>query len=107
MNTEKMTSSWQDANEVTIFEAGDPDENPWVLGQPKIESIEVEAYDPTWATLFQTLRNSIDIAIAATALAIEHVGSTAVPGVLAKPVIDIYVIVEDPENEEAYVPALA
>ncbi|MDV2657680.1 GrpB family protein [Pseudomonas aeruginosa] len=107
MNTEKKTLSWPDANEITIFEAGDPNENPWVLGQPKIENIEVEAYDPTWATQFQTLRNSIDIALAGKALAIEHVGSTAVPGLPAKPVIDIDVIVDDPEDEDAYVPALA
>ncbi|HBP6305400.1 TPA: GrpB family protein [Pseudomonas aeruginosa] len=106
MNTEKKTLSWKDTNEITIFEAGDPNENPWVLGQPKIENIEVEAYDAAWATQFQTLRNSIDVALAGKALAIEHVGSTAVPGLPAKPVIDIDVIVDDPENEDAYVPAL-
>ncbi|WP_416776658.1 GrpB family protein [Xenorhabdus budapestensis] len=37
---------------------------------------------------------------------IEHVGSTAVPGMVAKPVIDIDLIVEDPTQEEKYVPAL-
>lgn len=107
MNIEKMTLSWQNAHEITNFAAGDPDENPWVLGQPKIENIEIETYDPAWATLFQTLRNNIDIALAGKALAIEHVGSTAVPGLPAQPVIDIDAIVDDPQNEDAYVPALA
>lgn len=107
MNTEKNTLSLQNAKEVTVFETGDPNENPWVLGQPQIESIEVKAYDNAWKTQFQILRNSIDVALAGKAFAIEHVGSTAVPGLPAKPVIDIDVIVVDPENEDAYVPALA
>lgn len=107
MNIEKNTLSLQNAKEVTVFETGDPNENPWVLGQPQIENIEVKAYDNVWKTQFQILRNSIDIALAGKAFAIEHVGSTAVPGLPAKPVIDIDVIVDDPESEDAYVPALA
>ena len=78
MGIEKNTLSWQNANEITIFEAGDPNENPWVFGQPKKENIEVEAYDSTWVAQFQKLKNNIDIALAGKALAIEHVGSTAV-----------------------------
>lgn len=106
MKTDKKILCFSNASEITTFEEGDPDENPWVFGQPKIENIQVQAYDFAWATLFQTLRNGIDIALAGKALAIEHVGSTAVPGLSAKPVIDIDVIVDDPENEDAYVPAL-
>lgn len=107
MKTEKNTLPLQNFKEITSFEAGDPDENPWVLGQPKVENIEVKAYDSAWKTQFQSLRDGIDIALAGVALAIEHVGSTAVPGLPAKPVIDIDVIVDDPEDEDAYVPALA
>ena len=107
MNTEIKSSYRLNIKEITTFEEGDPDENPWVFGQPKLESIEVEAYDPEWVTLFQMLKNNINIALAEKALAIEHIGSTAVPGLSAKPVIDIDVIVDEPDNEDAYVPALA
>lgn len=106
MSIEKVTLPWWNINEITNFEAGDPNENPWVLGQPKAENIEVEAYSPSWAELFQTLRQGIAAALAGKTLAIEHIGSTAVPGLPAKPVIDIDVIVDDPENEDTYVPAL-
>ena len=106
MNTESNALAWQFSKEITIFEDGDPRENPWVLGHPKIENIEVAAYDPSWESQFQSLKSSLDIALAEKALSIEHVGSTAVPGLPAKPVIDIDVIVDDPEDEDAYVPAL-
>src|SRR5690606_23468257 len=39
-------------------------------------------------------------------LSLEHVGSTAVPGLAAKPVIDVDLVVADPDDEDAYVPAL-
>jgi GrpB-like predicted nucleotidyltransferase (UPF0157 family) len=39
-------------------------------------------------------------------LRLEHVGSTSVPGLVAKPIIDILLVIADPANEAAYVPAL-
>lgn len=107
MNIESKSSYWKISNAITTFEEGDPNENPWVQGQPKLEDISVQAYDPAWRTLFSTLKNDIDIALSGKVLALEHVGSTAVPGLPAKPVIDIDVIVDDPENEDAYIPALS
>lgn len=107
VDIENKSSYWKISNEITTFEAGDPNENPWVQGQPKPENIRVDAYDPAWGTLFSTLKNDIDIALSGKVLAVEHVGSTAVPGLPAKPVIDIDVIVDDPENEDAYIPALS
>ncbi|MCY1182535.1 GrpB protein [compost metagenome] len=68
-----MNRYWRDANQITTFEAGDPDENPWVMGQPKSDPIEVQAYDPTWAELFQALRADIATALAGKTLAIEYV----------------------------------
>ncbi|OKO74270.1 hypothetical protein AC630_27045 [Bradyrhizobium sp. AS23.2] len=88
------------------FEDGDPDENPWVFGQPKTEGILIEPYCTEWVGLFEAQKGSIEKALAGVALAIEHVGSTAVPGLAAKPVIDIDVIVDDPDHESSYVPAL-
>ena len=49
-------------------------------------------YDPSWPDLFETLRRPVWAAVRDVALAIEHVGSTAVPGLAAKPVIDMDVV---------------
>lgn len=106
VNLEKTLHLLKYAREIATFEAGDPDENPWVLGKPKVEDIQVELYNPGWASLFESLKEQIRFALAGRVRAIEHVGSTAVPGLPAKPVIDIDVVVDDPEDEDAYVPAL-
>lgn len=102
----KYEKNWPDAEMIATFEEGDSQENPWVNGKPKPEQIDVEAYDPQWHILFENLKENIEQALPEHALAIEHVGSTAVPQLPAKPVIDIDLIVEDPENEALYVPAL-
>lgn len=49
-------------------------------------------YDPKWPEVFQSLRKRIAGAVGELAVAIEHVGSTAVPGLAAKPIIDIDVL---------------
>ncbi|MCH7342003.1 GrpB family protein [Pelomonas sp. CA6] len=97
---------WPTAAEITRFELGDPTENPWVLGRPRVESIEVQPHDPSWLSTFRELGQALAAALSERARAIEHVGSTAVPGLAAKPVIDIDLIVEDPDDEDAYLPAL-
>lgn len=58
------------------------------------ESIIIKAYDPAWPELFEELRRRVHEAIGDLAVAVDHVGSTAVPGLAAKPVIDIDVVVE-------------
>ena len=83
-----------------------PDENPWVHGEPPKENIEVMPYDPAWPALFWELAGAIRQALGMAALHIEHIGSTAVPLLAAKPVIDIDLTVSDPTDEAAYVPAL-
>ena len=56
--------------------------------------IEVVAYDPRWSTQFSLVRDQLMVALAPIAVvAIEHVGSTSVPGLAAKPIIDIDVVV--------------
>jgi GrpB-like predicted nucleotidyltransferase (UPF0157 family) len=67
----------------------------------------VVSYDPAWAARFERWRARIAGALGATAMAIEHVGSTSVPGLHAKPIVDIQVSVAEPDGEDAYVPALA
>jgi GrpB-like predicted nucleotidyltransferase (UPF0157 family) len=50
-------------------------------------------YDPEWPAVFQRLRDRADLALAGVAHVTEHVGSTAVPGLVAKPIVDIDVVV--------------
>ncbi|MEV0716774.1 GrpB family protein [Asanoa sp. NPDC050611] len=68
--------------------------------------IEIVAYDPSWPAAYAGHEARIRAALGDVALAIEHVGSTAVPGLAAKFRIDVDVIVADPGDEAAYLPAL-
>jgi len=97
---------WPDEGLIMTFEEGDPSENPWVRCKPKREEIEVEQYSPLWVEQYEIRRSEIEAAIPEVALSVEHVGSTAVPGLPAKPVIDIDLIVADPEREDSYIPPL-
>jgi GrpB-like predicted nucleotidyltransferase (UPF0157 family) len=56
------------------------------------EPIIIEDYDPRWPEQFELLRSRILRVLGTLATAIEHVGSTAVPGLAAKPIIDIDVV---------------
>jgi GrpB-like predicted nucleotidyltransferase (UPF0157 family) len=67
---------------------------------------EVTSYDPGWAALFNGWRDRLAAALGSLPARIEHVGSTAVPGLAAKPVIDILVSVPDVDDEQAYLAAL-
>ncbi len=57
--------------------------------------IVIVDYNPNWPVMFQNLRDGILPAIGDVAVAVEHVGSTAVPGLAAKPVIDVDVVVRN------------
>lgn len=59
--------------------------------------VTVLSYDPSWPESFATVRSDLVAALADVPLAgIEHVGSTSVPGLAAKPILDIDVVVERP-----------
>jgi GrpB-like predicted nucleotidyltransferase (UPF0157 family) len=64
--------------------------------------IEIVDYDSEWPAVYRTQELRIRAALQERALAIEHVGSTAVPGLAAKPVIDIHLAVHDSADEDAY-----
>jgi GrpB-like predicted nucleotidyltransferase (UPF0157 family) len=66
----------------------------------------VVEYDPDWPVRFEAIRDRIAPALASLAVSIEHVGSTSVPGLAAKPVIDIDVVVADASAIPAAVKAL-
>jgi GrpB-like predicted nucleotidyltransferase (UPF0157 family) len=74
--------------------------------KPHNATIHLAEYDPEWPVLFEREATRIRAVLGATAVRIEHVGSTAVPGLAAKPVIDIVLVVADSADEDAYVPAL-
>jgi GrpB-like predicted nucleotidyltransferase (UPF0157 family) len=63
-------------------------------------------YDPHWPSQFARAADRIRLALGDRVLKLEHVGSTSVPGLAAKPVIDILLAVEDSTDEPAYVPPL-
>jgi GrpB-like predicted nucleotidyltransferase (UPF0157 family) len=69
--------------------------------------IVIAPYDPAWPKAFERERIAIAGALGALAIAIEHNGSTAVPGLAAKPVIDIQVSVEQLHPISGYAPQLA
>ena len=59
-------------------------------------------YDPTWATSFDRIEAGLREALGDDALAVEHVGSTAVPGLSAKPLVDMLLVVTDSTDESMY-----
>jgi GrpB-like predicted nucleotidyltransferase (UPF0157 family) len=61
--------------------------------------IELAPYDPLWAQRYERERARIAAALGETSARVEHIGSTAVPGLAAKPVVDILVAVHDPHDE--------
>ena len=63
-------------------------------------------YDDAWPLRFEREAKRIRAALGVRALLVEHAGSTAVPGLVAKPIIDIVLAVPDSSDEDAYVPAL-
>lgn len=73
---------------------------------PAAEVIEVVDYDPSWPAAYDELRDAIVRALGNAVLSVEHVGSTSVPGLAAKPVIDIDLTVADSGDESAWLPAL-
>jgi GrpB-like predicted nucleotidyltransferase (UPF0157 family) len=74
--------------------------------KPVSGPILIVDYDPRWPELFAREAERIRRVLGSRALRIEHVGSTSVPGLAAKPIIDLLLVVADSANEDAYAPAL-
>lgn len=68
--------------------------------------VVLSAYDASWPKQFQGERRRIALALGGRARSAEHVGSTSVPGLCAKPIIDILLLVDDSSDEPSYVPQL-
>lgn len=82
--------------------------DPFVGQRPEPFSVPVvlREPDPSWPAIFAADAAAIRTVLGETALAVDHVGSTSVPGLAAKPVIDILLQVPNSADELAYVPAL-
>ena len=68
--------------------------------------ILIADYDPRWPELFRREADRIQTVLGLRALRIEHTGSTSVPGLAAKPTIDILLVVANSADEDAYAAAL-
>jgi GrpB-like predicted nucleotidyltransferase (UPF0157 family) len=94
--------------EIVSFDdsAPPPGANPWVPGAAPAIGIEVTGPDPAWPRQYDDLASRIRKVLGWRVLQLEHVGSTSVQGLAAKPIIDIDLTVADPGREQDYVPAL-
>jgi GrpB-like predicted nucleotidyltransferase (UPF0157 family) len=80
----------------------------YTIGEPKplTEPIVVSDYDPHWPVLFEREAARIRAVLGAEVALLEHCGSTSVPGLPAKPLIDIILAVADSSAESTYAPSL-
>ena len=76
------------------------------IGEIEQRGIVLVEHDEAWHERFAVEAARIESRLGARALRVEHVGSTAVCGLAAKPIVDILLIVADPSDEAAYVPPL-
>ncbi|MBF6332141.1 GrpB family protein [Nocardia transvalensis] len=74
--------------------------------KPYAVPVVVEDYNPEWPAWYAAEAASVRDTLGSLVLRIEHTGSTSVPGLAAKPVIDILLVVPDTTDEAAYVPPL-
>jgi GrpB-like predicted nucleotidyltransferase (UPF0157 family) len=80
--------------------------SPWVDGHGPSPDVGVIQFNPAWSGRYEMLADVIRAALGNRVLALEHIGSTAVRGLAAKPVIDIDLTIADSCDEASYVPAL-
>ena len=74
--------------------------------KPHNSFITLQDYDPHWPNLFEREAERIRSILGSKVLQLEHVGSTSVPGLCAKPIIDMLLVVKNSADETAYVPDL-
>ena len=78
------------------------------IGKPQSakDGITIVDYDPNWPIVFESLKKDIDHVLNDIPHKVEHCGSTSVPGLCAKPIIDMVLTISNPKKEDAYVPLL-
>ena len=79
----------------------------WIIEPPRLSGpVELVDYDQAWPRLFIREEHRIRAALGAGVVSLEHIGSTSVPGLSAKPIVDMLLVLADSADESAYVPAL-
>ena len=79
----------------------------WVAEPSRLAArVQLVDYDTAWPRLFAREARRIRAALGDAVLGLEHTGSTAVPGLAAKPIVDMLLVVRDSADEAAYLPAL-
>lgn len=73
---------------------------------PRPTTVTIVEYDPAWPIRFERRAAELRAVLGGRVRLIEHIGSTSVPGLAAKPVVDIVVGIDDPDDEQAYLPDL-
>ena len=77
-----------------------------LIGGPEQSDIVISEYNSEWPKQFEERAEQLRDALGDSALLIEHIGSTSVPGLAAKPIIDILIVVEEFANEVSYLPVI-
>ncbi len=83
----------------------DPLDGVLIGGREKVPIVVVD-HDQEWPNRYGLVQERVRAALGPSALRVEHIGSTSVPGLAAKPIIDVLVTVQDVEDEPAFVPLL-
>jgi GrpB-like predicted nucleotidyltransferase (UPF0157 family) len=79
----------------------------WVVEPPRLDGpVVLVDYDSAWPALFAREEARIRSVLGDRVVRLEHTGSTSVPGLAAKPIIDMLLVVPDSSDEPSYVPAL-
>jgi GrpB-like predicted nucleotidyltransferase (UPF0157 family) len=78
----------------------------YLVPRERVERIVLVPADPRWPEAYAVQAAAIGSALGDVLLELHHVGSTSVPGLSAKPILDIVLVVADPTDESRYVPAL-
>ena len=100
MSTIRGQGDWEPADEARLRDA-------WVTEPPRLDGpVRLAEYDPRWPALYEREATRIRSVLGERVLRLEHVGSTSVPGLAAKPIIDILLVVADPADEGSYLTPL-
>jgi GrpB-like predicted nucleotidyltransferase (UPF0157 family) len=100
MSTIKGSGNWGPAEEQQLRAA-------WLETPPKLDGpVLLASHDPRWPGLYEREADRIRSVLGDRILLLEHIGSTSVPGLAAKPIIDILLVVADPADEPSYVSPL-
>jgi N-methylhydantoinase B len=109
---DKVTTRLHAGDTLRVFTPGgggwgrSPGSSEYVVLSEPSGTVRVVDYDARWPARFEAERSRISAALGVQARRIEHVGSTSVPGLAAKPVVDVCVSIDDPDDDAAFVPAL-